>query len=470
MAKGHAKRLVLWLVDLASVSMAFLIAVNLRFDEAPKGNVRASNSAAYVVLVVMTFLISFMTHEDNGFMKRSGMHEFGHVIRYAVILVLGVSAAFYALHIDPTPSRVMLAELFLAAIPIMTFGRWMAKKIVRDAFRDERAGSPIVMVTERGSRPVIERRFVPGVTYRILGWLELADNQLSGEVGGVTIYCALPALADTLRRSGVTEVSDFFVCAPHAGEREMIAIVDAVQGCGASCHVSVGMPDPNLQGAKLDYFGEMPVVSYVGRGGIAYRRYVKRVFDVLISLAVIIVAFIPGVILAIVIAVQSGGGPFYSQERLGKDGRHFRLYKFRSMVSDADDVEKYFTAEQLETWHRERKVDGDPRITRVGQFLRKTSLDEFPQFVNVLKGDMSLVGPRPIVDEEIRHYGNRMDEFLSIRPGLTGWWQVMARNSATYEDGTRQELELYYVRHISFTLDWNIVKRTFGAVFGGTGQ
>ena len=115
-------------------------------------------------------------------------------------------------------------------------------------------------------------------------------------------------------------------------------------------------------------------------------------------------------------------------------------------------------------------MDNDPRVTGIGRFLRKTSLDEFPQFINVFKGDMSIVGPRPIVDEEISHYGDRASEFLSCKPGITGWWQVEARNDADYASGRRQALELYYVRHASATLDWNIFKRTFGAVFHGTGK
>ena len=239
---------------------------------------------------------------------------------------------------------------------------------------------------------------------------------------------------------------------------------------GSSCHVALDLPDPSLQGARLDLFGGFPTVSYSGRGSKIYLVFLKRLIDIVVSLLVVVVAFIPGLVLALVIALQSKGAPFYSQERLGLGGKHFKLLKFRSMVADANDVEKYFTPEQLREWQTERKVDNDPRVTGIGRILRKTSLDEFPQFINVLKGDMSIVGPRPIVDEEIAHYGDRASEFLSCKPGITGWWQVEARNDADYASGRRQSLELYYVRHASATLDWNIFKRTFGAVFHGTGK
>ena len=136
------------------------------------------------------------------------------------------------------------------------------------------------------------------------------------------------------------------------------------------------------------------------------------------------------------------------------------------MVADSDDVEKHLDPKQLERWRRERKVDDDPRVTKVGRFLRRTSLDELPQFLNVLAGQMSVVGPRPIVEEELAAYGDAAGELLSVKPGITGWWQVQARNDATYGDGSRQELELYYVRNASLAIDAKVFLRTFSIMFG----
>lgn len=126
-----------------------------------------------------------------------------------------------------------------------------------------------------------------------------------------------------------------------------------------------------------------------------------------------------------------------------------------------------YDPEQLEQWEREQKVDDDPRITRVGRFLRNTSLDELPQFLNVLTGDLSVIGPRPVTIEETYEFGNARDEFLSVKPGITGWWQVTERNNATWENGDRQMLELFYVRHASLALDLRIFVRTFKAMGRG---
>ena len=199
-------------------------------------------------------------------------------------------------------------------------------------------------------------------------------------------------------------------------------------------------------------------------------RFLKRVFDIILSICVIVIGFIPCCILCIPIAITTGGSPIYTQRRLGLRGKPFCLLKFRTMVVDADDVEKHFNKEQLIEWKRERKVSNDPRTTALGRFLRRTSFDEIPQFLNVFVGQMSTVGVRPVVKDELRHYNGDAQELLSLKPGVTGWWQVHRRNAAVYEDGRRQEQELYYVRHANIGLDFKIFLRTFKVVVQGTGR
>ena len=145
-----------------------------------------------------------------------------------------------------------------------------------------------------------------------------------------------------------------------------------------------------------------------------------------------------------------------------------RVLKLRSMVADANDVRKYLNPEQLHQWEVERKVDDDPRITKVGQFIRKCSIDEVPQFLNVLKGDLSVIGPRPITRDELdQHFTEEeKDELLSVAPGITGLWQATDRNAATFESGLRQKIELHYVRNRCFRTDWKCFTGTFSAMFG----
>ena len=194
-------------------------------------------------------------------------------------------------------------------------------------------------------------------------------------------------------------------------------------------------------------------------------RFIKRLFDIFFSLAVIIIGLIPGIILGVFVAVDTKAAPLYGQTRIGKNGKPFRILKFRTMVSDSDDVEKYFTPDQLEMWNREHKVDNDPRITKLGKLLRKLSLDEFPQFINVILGEISVIGPRAITEPELEHYGSQKDLLLSVPPGITGLWQIGDRNMATYENGTRQAIELDYVRRASLGVDCAIFLGTFSAMF-----
>ena len=202
---------------------------------------------------------------------------------------------------------------------------------------------------------------------------------------------------------------------------------------------------------------------------ISYRA-LKRVLDIVISAIAIVICAIPGAILAIFIMRDTGGSPFYMQDRVGKGGKLFKIIKFRTMVADADNLAKYLSKDQLDEWVYEHKVTDDPRITKLGRFLRKTSIDEIPNFLNAFLGQMSIVGPRAVTPEELVWYNDDADLLLSVPAGITGLWQVRSRNTAQYETGERQELELEYVRNASLGLDIKIFFQTFAAVFDTTGK
>ena len=194
-------------------------------------------------------------------------------------------------------------------------------------------------------------------------------------------------------------------------------------------------------------------------------RVLKRGGDIVFSLLVLSLGGTVSLLLALLVKLSSRGSVFYCQRRIGRGYKGFGCLKFRTMRRDADrvlasmlDADPGLRAE----FERDHKLKRDPRITPLGKFLRRSSLDELPQFINVLRGEMSVVGPRPIVWDELRRYGRSMDEVLSVRPGLTGLWQVSGRNNLTYR--TRVRLDLTYVRHRSFWLDLGIVLRTIGVV------
>ncbi len=189
---------------------------------------------------------------------------------------------------------------------------------------------------------------------------------------------------------------------------------------------------------------------------------VKRVFDLVISTIGLIILSPIFLILAIIVKLDSKGPVFFAHTRYGKNGKKFKMYKFRTMYENAQDMINDFTPEQMKEWKENFKLQDDPRITKVGKFLRKTSLDELPQIVNIMKGDLSIIGPRPVIEEELEKYGENKEKFLSVTPGLTGYWQANGRSSTTYEQ--RMEMELYYIDHISPKLDFKIFFKTIESV------
>ena len=190
--------------------------------------------------------------------------------------------------------------------------------------------------------------------------------------------------------------------------------------------------------------------------------FVKRLIDICGAIVGIIILIPVTAVVAVVNFICKDYGPlFYSQDRIGKDGKHFKMYKFRSMVVGADEILKKLLAENEDLrkeFEATRKLQNDPRITKAGKILRKTSLDEFPQFINVLKGEMSLVGPRAVIDDEIEYFGKHKEEVLSVKPGITGYWAANGRSNTSYDE--RVEMETYYANNVSIPLDIKILFKT----------
>ena len=206
-----------------------------------------------------------------------------------------------------------------------------------------------------------------------------------------------------------------------------------------------------------------------GRKTISWRtldgQFYKRLFDIVFSLSVLILFSPLYLLVAFLIVISSPGPVFYVQRRVGKNFRSFGCIKFRTMVNNADEMLDTIIAnspEMRQEFETNFKLKKDPRVTWIGQLLRVTSLDEFPQFWNVLKGDMSVVGPRPLVVDELQKYGGRINTVLTIRPGITGLWQVSGRNDIPYHK--RVQIDVYYVHSSNWLLDLWVIIKTIGVV------
>lgn len=206
------------------------------------------------------------------------------------------------------------------------------------------------------------------------------------------------------------------------------------------------------------------------RGNILYREkkydfytVVKRLIDILGSLVGLILLSPIFFIVAILIKIDSKGSVIFSQNRIGKDGKIFEMYKFRSMVVNAEELKKKFL-KQNEMSGPMFKIKDDPRVTKIGKFIRKTSIDELPQLFNVLKGEMSLVGPRPSLPEEVKKFELWMMKRLEIKPGLTCYWQISGRNNIDFEEWMK--LDIKYVQDRSICIDIKLIFKTFFVLFG----
>ena len=224
---------------------------------------------------------------------------------------------------------------------------------------------------------------------------------------------------------------------------------------------SVGLVNEQTLDRVADWASPVPSLDRVLPQSLLLKRLIDLPLAVLCSLVVLPMV----AIIALLVKLSSRGPVFYSGKRIGAGGRYFYAWKFRTMRTDAEQVLEEHLAkcpELRRQWEETQKLKNDPRVTRVGRFLRKASLDELPQLLNVLRGEMSLVGPRPIVDQEVRRYGDVFQLYCSVLPGITGLWQISGRNNTTYEE--RVDYDATYVRNWSVWSDLSILVRTIKVV------
>ncbi|MCM1500426.1 MAG: sugar transferase, partial [Clostridium sp.] len=281
----------------------------------------------------------------------------------------------------------------------------------------------------------------------------------------------IPVIAD---RNNVVEVvrqsavDVIFLHSPQTKYSDLENLIQSFLAMGIICHNCMERFSIDTPCSSVGKFAGLPVMTYLNNEIDYRRRIVKRVMDILGGGIGLLFTLILTPFVALAIKIDSRGPVFFSQIRIGKNGRRFRMYKFRSMYVDAEERKKDLM-EQNEMQGLMFKMNKDPRVTRVGRFLRKTSIDELPQFWNVVKGDMSLVGTRPPTEDEFGQYNIYYRRRLSITPGLTGMWQVSGRSDVrNFEDVVK--LDLKYIDEWSLRQDVKILLQTIGVVLFGRGS
>ncbi len=299
--------------------------------------------------------------------------------------------------------------------------------------------------------------------YRLCGFLNLPGSTESPEAPAGQVL----GTVDRLRELARLHFIDELVIAQPCSIEMVIQLLEQAHDVALDIRAVAGFYVELAQNAPIEYLGAYPVVALHRRDPRTLAFFMKRVVDILLSLAALFVLFPVMLVIAIAVLLESRGPVFYVSERIGKRGRVFPCFKFRTMVRDAEARKRELAK------HNERdgilfKMANDPRVTRVGKVLRKYSLDELPQFFNVLRGEMSIVGPRPPIASEVAKYALEHFRRLEVLPGVTGLWQVQARSDSSF--ARYIALDTAYVENWSFWLDVKILVRTAQVVFRGTGS
>ena len=307
-----------------------------------------------------------------------------------------------------------------------------------------------------------------GYRYDVLGLLD--DYPYKSPMAGK--YPVLGGMWDAGRIVQETGVKTVVITAPGLAKEQLQKLISQVQPHVRNISFVPDLLGTQMMGAEVNVFFTEGMLMLKIRNQLARRRnrVIKRVFDLLFTICggLCILPFL--LVIAVMVAFDNKGNVIFAHRRIGRGGKEFKCYKFQTMIPNAQEALEKYLAENPEArkeWEESFKLTNDPRVTKLGNILRKTSLDEMPQLWNVIKGDMSLVGPRPIVAKEIERYGEYFREYAMVTPGITGMWQASGRSDTTYEE--RVEMDTWYVRNRSVWIDLMYLFKTVKIVFTGKG-
>lgn len=379
----------------------------------------------------------------------------------AVILVL------YILRIAGSTSRFFTGAFGILAFVYLTLLRYALKNFLQ---RKKLLQTPVIIVGAGKTAELLVKslRNDPGMGYKIVGLLE--DNKV--QEGILEQYPVLGGFADAERIIAETGVRRVFIAAPGLNDHDLGMLIYRIQPLVENMGVItnlVGIPTGTVEVESI-FSEKLLILRLKNNLARPLNRLIKTLSDYILTIIGTVLISPILLFIAAWIYYDSPGPVIFKHIRIGKNGKAFPCYKFRSMCVDADAKLAELLANDpaaREEWERDFKLKNDPRITKSGAFLRKTSLDELPQLFNVLLGEMSLVGPRPIIQKELARYGEFVDDYLMVKPGITGMWQVNGRSDTTYDE--RVQMDSWYVRNWSVWLDFMLLFRTIKAVLAGKG-
>jgi exopolysaccharide biosynthesis polyprenyl glycosylphosphotransferase len=399
--------------------------------------------------------------------NRSGLHELRMTVQATLTAGLLLCGALY-LSRGISVSRAVVVLLVVITATLLSIRRAIWRKMEYSRYLQGLETRNVLIVGAGRVAHALRNHLesLRHLGFRFKGFVALTEREAESGDGDV-----IGDVRNTLQLARSLFVDEIFFSVP-ADKKLVISLVEEARALGIDVRVVPDLYDGLAWNAPVEYIGQFPTIPLHRRDFPIGSYLMKRMLDVAISLTALVLA--SPLLIFIALAIKFGsmkdgsGGPiFYRAARIGRKGRTFTCYKFRTMVPNADRLKA-----DLEHMNERRgvlfKIVNDPRITRIGRVLRKYSLDELPQFYNVLRGDMSLVGPRPPIASEVEQYDLAHLRRLDVLPGITGLWQVEARQDPSFDSYI--SLDTAYVENWSFWLDLKILARTIGVVFSGTGS
>lgn len=470
-SKGWFKHGDFLVLDLICLHIAFVLSYVIRHGFINPYRIEVYRSMA-IFLTMADIMIIFLFETLKNVLKRGYYKEFAAIVQQTLILELLATLYLFSVQDGFIYSRITLYAMGLIYLLVTYFVRLGWKRLLRKRLKDERT-SLIIITTESMTESVVHEIVDYSFErYKLAGIVVIDKNMEGQSVHKIPVVATVRTAADFVCREWVDEA--LVVMPPRDPLPEQL--INQLSETGITVHINVGQL-PEFEGKRqfVEKIGRYTVLSTSINYATDKQLLGKRILDIIGGLVGCLITIVLFIFIAPAIKKESPGPVFFTQTRIGKNGRKFKMYKFRSMYMNAEEMKKELMDQNNMKDGMMFKMDFDPRVignkilpngqkkTGIGDFIRRTSLDEFPQFFNVLKGDMSLVGTRPPTLDEWEKYELRHRARLSIKPGITGLWQVSGRSKITdFEEVVK--LDKQYITDWSMGLDFRILFKTIQSV------
>ncbi|MGL5258807.1 MAG: sugar transferase [Lachnospiraceae bacterium] len=448
-------------VDIVVIIVSYFISYRIRYGQLVGFQNDTIHQLAVMCIVLSCVVYSLFMDWKNEFCKRGYLVEMIAITKYNFVILMVTAVLLFFLRQVEFFSRLVFLYFFISNQILTFIAHTISKVALRKYFQSNHSIIQLLVIAKKDTakKTIQNLKQVLPLNYCIFGIVLWDDQEEIKEIEGVPIIAHKVKVIETVKSLPLDEV--FIDHLPEQRE-EAVSLIDQFKAMGVLCHYNIELTEWNKKESKIETFGNYTVISYAINYPDFRRLIIKRMIDILGGIVGLLISVFIVPFAAIAIKIESKGPVFFKQTRIGKNGRRFKIYKLRSMYIDAEERKKELLKLNEMDGHM-FKMKNDPRITKVGNFIRKTSIDELPQFYNIIKGEMSLVGTRPPTEDEFKEYDIYYKRRLCMTPGLTGLWQVSGRSDIQSFDEV-VKLDLEYIDNWCLELDIKIIIQTIGVV------